>query len=70
MGLEKRVERLLELDPKALDPRTAEALMDEVLAVFRRHLPVRALEARLERREGHLLLLAVLEEALDPQETA
>lgn len=62
MSLEKRVEMLLELDPEALDPGTAEALMDEIFTVFRRHLPVKALEARLERREGHLLLLAVLEE--------
>lgn len=62
MGLEKRVEMLLELDPEALDPLKAEALMDDILAAFRRHLRVRALEARLEGREGHLLLLAVLEE--------
>ncbi|WP_205387578.1 hypothetical protein [Thermus caldifontis] len=52
---------LLELDPEALDPGLAEKLMDEVLAVFRRHLPVRNLEGLLKRQEGRLVLLVALE---------
>ncbi|MBW6394498.1 hypothetical protein KZX47_04925 [Thermus sp. SYSU G05001] len=61
MDLETRLEMLLELDPEALDPGLAEGLMDEVLAVFRKHLPVRSLEGILKRQEGHLILLVSLE---------
>ncbi|ADW20867.1 MULTISPECIES: hypothetical protein [Thermus] len=61
MDLETRLEMLLELDPEALDPGLAERLMDEVLAVFRQHLPVRSLEGILKRQEGHLILLVNLE---------
>ncbi|MFN4070675.1 MAG: hypothetical protein ACK4HT_03800 [Thermus caldifontis] len=61
MNLETRLEMLLELDPEALDPGLAEKLMDEVLAVFRRHLPVRSLEGILKRQEGRLVLLVALE---------
>lgn len=61
MDLETRLEMLLELDPEALDPGLAERLMDEMLAVFRQHLPVRSLEGILKRQEGHLILLVNLE---------
>ncbi len=61
MDLETRLEMLLELEPEALDPGLAERLMDEVLAVFRQHLPVRSLEGILKRQEGHLILLVSLE---------
>ncbi|WP_243028242.1 hypothetical protein [Thermus albus] len=50
MDLENRLEMLLELHPESLDPRVAETLMDEVLAVFRKHLPLRSLEGLLEKR--------------------
>lgn len=61
MNLETRLEMLLELDPEALDPGLAEKLMDEVLAVFRRHLPVRSLEGLLKRQGDHMVLLVALE---------
>ncbi|MFN4232619.1 hypothetical protein [Thermus sp.] len=61
MDLETRLEMLLELDPEALDPGLAERLMDEVLAVFRKHLSVRSLEGILKRQEGRLVLLVSLE---------
>ncbi|MCS6869053.1 MAG: hypothetical protein NZ846_02215 [Thermus sp.] len=61
MDLETRLEMLLELAPETLEPGLAERLMDEVLGVLRRHLPVKALEARLEKREGHLVFLAAVE---------
>lgn len=61
MDLETRLEMLLALDPEALDPGLAERLMDEMLAVFRQHLPVRSLEGILKRQEGHLILLVSLE---------
>ncbi|WP_172957934.1 hypothetical protein [Thermus scotoductus] len=51
----------LALDPEALDPGLVERLMDEVLGVFRQHLPVRSLEGILKRQEGHLILLVNLE---------
>ncbi|GAA6744425.1 hypothetical protein [Thermus antranikianii] len=52
MDLENRLEMLLELDPEALDPGLAEGLMDEVLTVFRKHLPVRSLEGIPEAAGG------------------
>jgi len=58
MGVESRLELLLEMEPEPMDPALAEQLLDEVLPVLRRHLPVQALEARLERWDGHVLLLA------------
>ncbi|TBH17258.1 hypothetical protein [Thermus thermamylovorans] len=61
MGTENRLEMLLELEPESMDPSLAERLLDEVLAVLRQHLPVRALEARLERRGDHVVLLAAVE---------
>ncbi|WP_135257436.1 hypothetical protein [Thermus caldilimi] len=61
MGTENRLHMLLELEPEAMDPALAERLLDEVLEVLRQHLPVRALEARLERRGGHVVLLAAAE---------
>lgn len=61
MNLESRLEMLLELHPESLDPKVAEALMDEVLAVFRKHLPIKSLEGLLEKRGGQLVLLVTLE---------
>lgn len=61
MGVENRLEVLLELEPEAMDPALAERLLDEVVGVLRQHLPVRGLEARLERRGSHVVLLAAVE---------